>query len=151
MFIAGEEIQTTWWWLFQVSHLTRLCSSVVWEIFQSENQRPQLLPARCVGAFQETWHRHLRVLSETHMPRSELLLLQLLPHTHSTLKPVFELLVWDVSWANSEQGREDGSRFASCLAWVKRWGWGLEMQVKEEEWKNTEFRGGRLVAGDREE
>lgn len=56
------------------------------------------------------------MLSEMHTPRSELLLLQLLLHTHSTLKPVFELLVWDLSWANSEQGGEDGSRLASCLA-----------------------------------
>ena len=37
MFIAGKEIQTTCWWLFQLSHLTRPCSSVVWDVWMGSS------------------------------------------------------------------------------------------------------------------
>lgn len=152
MFIEGKKIQTTCWWLFQLSHLTRLCSSVVWGVFQNRQQQPQPLPVCCVVAFQETRHRHLHVLAEVCKHCSKLPLQLPFPHTHVALKPVFcILLVQDVRhWPT--QGEERRMAWGLVLhGWEGAGAWLVETQAKEEKWKSTEFRRGHLDAGDGEE
>lgn len=152
MFIAGKEIQTTCWWLFQLSHLTRPCSSVVWEVWMGSSGHRLSRLAVC-GLFRRrdtgTSSRKQKGAARALSCRCGCCCL-----THTSLWSLY-LCFWfritDVGQLRTRRGGWLEDSQVALRGWKGAGSWLVGTQVEEEEWKNAEFRWGHSGARDGEE
>lgn len=146
MFIAGKEIQATCWWLFQLSHLTRPCSSVVWDVWTGSSGH-NLSQLTVWGLFRRrdtgtsiSWQKGTARALSYHCGYCCL--------THTWLWRLYlccRFRMPDVGQLRTRRGGWLKDLQLALHGWEGAGSWLVETQVKEEEWKNTEFRWGTQV------